>query len=117
MTWFYVEVISGLEPTLPRGGIDIDVIVDITSFKVHVTANRLVDPFLCSGGHFDKGIRTKLEARFVYILYVLWNCINLLHITLRAKYIFFYFIPKIEFFEVVYKVYVYFKELTVKCRS
>ena len=101
VTWLHVQVVCCLQTTLPCCGIDIDVIVDVACLKVHITADCLVDPLLCPGRHFDEGIWAELEACFVHVLDVLWNCINLLYITLLAQYVFFDLIPKSEFLKVV----------------
>ena len=61
-----MEVIRCLESFLPCGLVDIHNGINITRFKIHVSRDRLVYPFLCARCDFDRaclGVRRDYLAQ------------------------------------------------------
>jgi hypothetical protein len=57
MTWLHVQVVGRLEPALPSLHIHFFHVINTPSFEIHIAADRLVNPFLCTCRNFDKGKR------------------------------------------------------------
>ncbi len=93
MAWFYVQVVGGLQPALPGFGVNLNVVVDVSGFKVHIAADGLVNPFLSARRYFNEGVWAELEARFVHIFYILRNGVDGLNITLICQYFIFDLVP------------------------
>ena len=80
-----MQVVSGFEATLPGFHVNLVEVVDVAGFQVHIAADSLVDPFLSTSSNFDEGVWAQLETCLVDSLDVIWNCGDLLDITLENK--------------------------------
>ena len=112
VTWLHVQVVGGLHAAVPCFGVDLHHVAEVTSFQVHVAADGLVDPLLCTCRNLEEGEGRELEAGLVDSLDVVWNLWEVLNVTLVTQQVFTNRLPDSELLEVSNKVAVDLKELT-----